>query len=202
MSPTTSDPSQASPSAALAALDARRSIPPKQLGEPGPDPATLLRMLRSAVRVPDHGKRVPFRFLSFSGDARHAFGERLAARSLERDPGASAAVIEKDRQRFSHAPLVVAVIAQLGPDEKIPESERFSTASCVCFALLQAAQAMGFGAIWLTGWLAYDPDVAQWLGLGEHERVVGFVHIGTPKLEAPERERPDPRELLQEWTPT
>ena len=128
----------------LATLDARRSVPPKHLGEPGPDEATLLRLLQSAVRVPDHGKRVPCRFLCFRGDARHAFGERLAARRRQRDPDASEAVIEKDRSRFSHAPLIVAVIAKLGPDEKIPESERFSAASCACFALLQAAQALGF----------------------------------------------------------
>lgn len=199
MSLNTSDPRQID--LALRALDARRSVPPKQLGEPAPSPDTLLRMLQSAVRVPDHGKRVPFRFLSFRGDARHAFGERLAARSRERDPEASEAVFEKDRTRFSHAPLVVAVIGRFGPDEKIPESERFSTASCVCFALLQAAHSLGFGAIWLTGWLAYDPEVAGWLGLDGHERVVGYIHIGTPKLDAPERDRPDPRELLTEWTP-
>lgn len=187
--------------AVLAALDARRSVPPKQLGEPGPDDATLLRMLQSAVRVPDHGKRVPFRFVTFSGDARHAFGQRLAARSLARNQNASEAVIDKDRQRFSHAPLIVAVIANLGPDDKIPESERFSSASCACFALLQAAQALGYAGIWLTGWLAYDPEVRGWLGLSESERVVGFVHIGTPKLDVPERERPDPRDLLSAWTP-
>jgi nitroreductase len=158
-------------------------------------------MLQSAVRVPDHGKRVPFRFLSFSGDARHAFGERLAARRKALDPNASDAVIDKDRNRFSYAPLIVAVIANLGPDEKIPESERFSSASCACFALLQAAQAMGFAAIWLTGWLAYDDEVRKWLALGEFERVVGFIHIGTPKLDVPERDRPDPRDLLSTWMP-
>lgn len=187
--------------APLAALDARRSVPPKQLTAPGPDDATLLRMLRSAVRVPDHGKRVPFRFIRFEGDARHAFGERLAARSRELHPDASDAAIEKDRNRFSYAPVVVAVIARLGPDDKIPGSERFSTASSVCFALLQAAQAFGFGAIWLTGWLAYDEVVRGWLGLGGHERVAGFIHIGTPRLETPERDRPDPRALLSDWTP-
>lgn len=185
---------------ALDALDSRRSVPPKQLGEPGPDDATLLRMLRSAVRVPDHGKRVPFRFLSFRGDDRLAFGERLAARRKVIEPNASDAVVDKDRNRFAYAPLIVAVIANLGPDDKIPESERFSSASCACFALLQAAQAMGFAAIWLTGWLAYDSEVAKWLQLGEFERVVGFIHIGTPKLEVPERERPDPRDLLTAWT--
>ena len=183
----------------LAGLDSRRSVPSRQLSEPGPDDAVLLRMLRSAVRVPDHGKRVPFRFLRIHGDARHVLGEVLVARALERDPQAGDAALDKDRHRFTHAPLIVAVIARLGPDEKIPESERFSSASCVCFALLQAAQAFGFGAQWLTGWPAYDAKILECLGLGEHERITGFIHIGTPKLEAPERERPDPDALLSDW---
>ena len=182
-------------------LDTRRSVPAKQLDAPGPDEATLLRMLRSAVRVPDHGKRVPFRFLRIAGDARLALGERLVARARERDPDVADAAIEKDRKRFAHAPLVVVVIARLGPDEKIPESERFSTAACVCFALLQAAQGCGFGAQWLTGWPAYDEAIHRLFGLSDDERIAGFIHIGTPKMDAPERDRPDPAALLQDWTP-
>ena len=159
-----------------------------------------LRMLQSAVRVPDHGKRVPFRFLSIEGDARTDLGERLAALTLARDPNAAASAIEKDRHRFTHAPLVIVVVARLGPDEKIPESERLLTAGCVCFALLQAAQGCGFGASWLTGWPAYDREVLGWLGLEANEHVAGFIHIGTPKLETPERDRPDASALLQPWT--
>ena len=185
----------------LDCLDARRSVPAKQLDLPGPDDATLLRMLQAAVRVPDHGKRVPFRFLRIAGDARAALGERLVARALERDPDAAEATIDKDRKRFAHAPVIIAVIARLGPDEKIPESERFSTAACVCFALLQAAQGCGFGAQWLTGWPAYDAQVLRLLGLADDERIAGFIHIGTPKLDAPERERPDAASLLADWTP-
>lgn len=177
-------------------LDARRSLPAKQLGEPGPDNATLLAMLASAVRVPDHGKRVPFRLVRIAGNARTALGEQLATRTLERDPDAGEGAVDKDRHRFSHAPLVIAVVAVLGPDEKIPESERAATAACVCFALLQSAQAHGFGAQWLTGWPAYDAKVLALLGLGEHESIAGFIHIGTPRMQAPERERPDPRDLL------
>ena len=189
------------PISSLALLDTRRSVPAKQLGEPAPDEAELMRMLASAVRVPDHGKLTPWRFLAIRGDARRVLGDLLAARGLERDPDAGDAAVEKDRMRFSHAPLVIAVIAQLGPHPKIPEQERLLSAGCVCFALLQAAQALGFGAQWLTGWPAYDAEVKCWLGLGEHEHVVGFIHIGTPKLEAPERERPDPRGMFTEWTP-
>ncbi|MCC8364059.1 nitroreductase [Lysobacter sp. A6] len=194
-------PSPPMPADELQFLNARRSVPAKQLGAPGPDEATLMRMLEAAVRVPDHGKRVPFRFLRIQGDARLALGERLAARSVERDPNAGDAAIEKDRNRFAHAPLVIAVIASLGPDEKIPASERFSCSALVCFALLQAAQACGFGAQWLTGWPAYDEEVHRLLGIGMGEAITGFIHIGTPKLEAPERDRPDPRTLLTEWSP-
>lgn len=182
-------------------LDARRSIPSRQLAAPGPDEDTLMRMLQAAVRVPDHGKRVPFRFLRIAGDARDALGTALVARSLQRNPGASEAETSKDRQRFSHAPLVIVVVAKLGPDDKIPESERFSTVACVCFALLQAAQAAGFGAQWLTGWPAYDDAILRQLGLDDSEKIAGFIHIGTPKIQAPERDRPDARDLLSDWMP-
>lgn len=183
-------------------LDERRCVPARQLGEPAPDDATLLRMLQSAVRVPDHGKRVPFRFLRIRGDARHALGEALAGLTLQRDPAAGEAAIEKDRKRFSHAPLVVAVVAVLDPaDTGIPEQERLLTAGCVCFTLLQAVQATGYGGTWLTGWPAFDPAALRLLGLGEHERIAGFIHIGTPRQAVPERDRPDPSALLQDWQP-
>ncbi|MGQ4660079.1 nitroreductase family protein [Lysobacter sp. F6437] len=188
------------PSDPLARLDARRSVPFLQLQAPGPDPATLLRLLGSAVRVPDHGKRVPFRFLSLRGEARRVFGERLAARHAEVDPDASPALLDKDRDRYLHAPLIVVAIARLGEDAKIPEQERLLSAGCTCFALLQGAQALGFRGCWLTGWAAYDRGVADLLGLDADERVIGFIHLGTPKIEVPERDRPDPAELLREWT--
>jgi nitroreductase len=181
---------------ALLELFERRSVPAKQLEEPGPDAATLRRMLACAVRVPDHGKRVPFRFVRIAGRARAALGERLAAFTLADDPDAADSLVDKNRHRFNHAPLVIAVLAAQGPDEKIPASERFSTAACVCFALLQAAQAEGFGAQWLTGWPTYDARVRGLLGLAEDEVIVGFIHIGTPRIEAPERDRPDPAALL------
>ncbi len=185
----------------LQSLDSRRSVPSRLLGAPGPDQTTLMRLLRAAVRVPDHGKRTPFRFLLIQSDARLRLGDLLAARSRARDPEASDSVIEKDRQRFSFAPTIVTVIARLGPDEKIPEQERLLSAGCVCFALLQAAQSLGYGAQWLTGWAAYDPEIRALLGVADHESIVGFIHIGTAQGEAPERERPDPAALLTEWTP-
>ncbi|MCX7042612.1 MAG: nitroreductase [Gammaproteobacteria bacterium] len=182
----------------LQVLDHRRSTPSRLLSEPGPDPAQLQRMLAAAVRVPDHGRLQPWRFILIRGDNRKRLGDVLARRSVERNPDAIAAVVDKDRARFCQAPLVIAVIARLTPGHKVPEFEQLLSGGAVCLALLQAADALGFGAQWLTGWAAYDSVVATTLGLSGNEKVLGFIHVGTAREPVAERERPDPATLTRE----
>lgn len=183
----------------LDALDTRLSVPTRQLAAPGPDDAQLMRMLQTATRVPDHGKRVPFRLLRIAGDTRLALADAAEARLREREPDVGDAVVQKLRTRFTVPPLTLAVIARLGFDEKIPASERAATASCVCLLLLQAAQAEGFGAQWLTGWPAYDrPFLEGTLGLSPEEQLAGTIAIGTPLVAVPERERPEVTALLSD----
>ena len=184
----------------LAALLGRHSTPSRQLGLPAPDAHQLQAMLQAAIRVPDHGKLVPFRLLRIEGDARLALGTFLAARSAQRNPG-NPALIDKDRERFSHAPLIITVIACPQAHAKVPQWEQLLTAGCVCMNLLHAAHAMGFGAQWLSGWAAYDPAITARLGLAPQEKIAGFIHIGTSRLDVPERERPDAASLLQDWSP-
>lgn len=179
----------------------RRSVPSRLLTGPGPDEATLQSLLATAMCVPDHGKLEPFRLLRIEGDARLRLGDFLAALTQSRQPQAEPAAIEKDRQRFSSAPLVLVVIACLVPGHKVPEQEQLLSAGLVCYNLLQGAQALGFGAQWLTGWAAYDAEVGARLGLQPDERVIGFVHIGTATGAAPERRRPDPALKVRSWNP-
>jgi nitroreductase len=99
------------------------------------------------------------------------------------------------------APVVVAVVACIHKGHRIPEVEQLLSGGSVCFALLQAAQGMGFGAQWLTGWAAYDPVVRAHLGVATDEQVLGFIHIGSAATPVPDRLRPDPAGLLTDWTP-
>ncbi|HET7268693.1 MAG TPA: nitroreductase [Oleiagrimonas sp.] len=182
-------------------LAERRSAPSRQLGEPGPDAATLERLLSEAVRVPDHGKLTPWRLLVLHGEAKLELGRQLAAMALTKHPDMPEAKQNKERHRYTHAPLVIAVISRRDPASRIPEQEQLLSAGCVAYNLLLAAQGLGFGAQWLTGWAAYDRDAADVLGLADDEHVIGFVHIGTPRVDIPERVRPALADVVSTWTP-
>lgn len=187
--------------AALSLLQQRHSVPSRQLGEPAPDEAGLHALLEAAIRVPDHGKLVPFRLIRLQGEAKLTFGERLATLAIRNNPELSDAKLEKERLRYTFAPLVVTVVACLHPDSKVPEIEQKLCAGNVAYNILLGAFALGYGAQWLTGWAAYDRDVAGLLGLTEHEHVVGFMHIGTPQIDVPDRDRPALTDLLRTWNP-
>jgi nitroreductase len=170
----------------------RRSRPPKLLRPPAPDRDALLPLLTAAVRVPDHGKLEPWRFVVLSGAGLAAFAAAIRARAAvtgqDPDKGASA---------FEEAPLAVAVIAVPRDSAKIPAIEQTLSAGACCLALVNAALAAGWGACWLTGWPAYDAELlAEALGLGPGERVAGFVHIGTSDAAPPDRPRPDVAALV------
>lgn len=187
------------PMAKLDFLLQRQSIPSRQLTAPGPDAEQYRALFTAALRVPDHGRLAPFRLLTLSGPARLDLGQWSAELALARTPGRDPALTSKDRDRFMAAPLVVAVIACISTGHKVPEQEQLLSAGAVAYNLLLGAEALGFGAQWLTSWVAYDRAVAAYLGLGDDERVIGFVHIGTTTAPPVDRPRPDPDEYVRAW---
>jgi len=186
--------------AALAFLRDRRSVPAAQLQPPGPTPEELREIVATAIRVPDHGKMTPWRLITLAGDAGTRFGEALAALHARIDSGAPDRVLAKDRDRFAHSPVVLAVIARIDEHHpKIPAQEQLLSAGCLAFNLLLSAQAAGFGAQWLTGWSCYDREAAKLLGLADEERAIAYIHIGSRGDEPPERKRPDVDQVLGAW---
>jgi nitroreductase len=176
--------------AALDFLLTRRSRPAKTLATPVPDRDALRTILTAAARTPDHGKLEPWRFIVLERAAllRLAGAVPVAGARLGLDDER----IAKMRSQFADGHLAVAVVYSPKPSEKIPEFEQLLSAGAVCLSLLNAALAAGWGANWLTGWAAHDPDFAQGhLGLAPQERVAGLIHIGTETAAPPDRPRPD-----------
>lgn len=185
----------------LSFLTQRHSTPSKALGPPAPEGAQLQALVEAAARVPDHGKLQPWRLLAIRREAGWELGRALVALREARGEVLDETTRHKDLHRFGHAPLVLVVIARVLPGHKIPEIEQLLSAGALAQNLLLGAHALGYAAQWLTGWPAYDPGVAGLLGLREHERVIAFVHIGTPTASVPDRERPSAAQLLGEWHP-
>lgn len=189
-------PVRAAPEA-MAFLARRRSASAQALTAPGPDRAALDRLLTLAVRVPDHGKLSPWRFIVLDGEAKAAFVGRVEALApLRPDPEKATGALIKLRR----PPVSVVVVSRPTPGIKIPVWEQELSAGAVCMSLLNAALAAGWGANWITDWCSEDPAVLAVLGVGAGERVAGYVHLGTA-AEAPlERARPDLNALVTHWT--
>ncbi len=177
-------------SPALDFLLSRRSHPAKALQPPFPDGAALDVLLRAAARVPDHGKLEPWRFVVLTAPACARLGTQIAAHGHA--AGLDPEKVAKAAETFANAGLIVAVIASPKPSDKIPQIEQTLSAGAVCLGLVNAALASGWGAVWLTGWVAHDHALcARLLSLAPQEWVAGFVHVGTPGPTPPERPRPD-----------
>ncbi|WP_375569520.1 nitroreductase [Seohaeicola saemankumensis] len=176
--------------AAMEFLLTRRSRPAKTLGLPVPDRAQLMQILTAASRSPDHGKLEPWRFVVLQGAALRRLGDHARARAAAMDLEAEQA--DKGAQQFETGHLAVAVIEVRKPSEKIPAIEQTYAVGGVCLALLNAALASGWGANWLSGWPSHDRGfMTAALGLQDHERIAGFIHIGTDTSAPPDRPRPD-----------
>lgn len=176
---------------ALELLTTRRSFKAVELTGRAPSAAEIDTLLTVASRVPDHGKLAPWRFIVFEGEARHSAGDVIAAAFKAKYPEAKPEQVEAERERLARAPLVVAVVSRAEPHAKIPEWEQVLSAGAAAMNLVLAAQALGYGANWITEWYAYDPRVKERLGLKAGERIAGFIYIGTSAQALEERVRPD-----------
>ncbi len=186
-------------SSLLTFLKTRKSASAKAMGGPGPDALQLRDVLAIAVRVPDHGKLNPWRFIVFEGDARGEVGERFAARFAELHPEYPAENIAFQKGLFLRAPVVVAVVSTAADHAKIPVWEQQMSAAAVCFNLVLAAQAHGFDAQWQSDWVAYDAGAKAAMGLSASENVAGLIYIGTSSVPLEDRPRPDAAALTTRW---
>lgn len=173
-------------------LDARRSPSAKLMQDGGPDAVQIDEIIHRAARVPDHRKLGPWRFIVIEGKARETFGATIADRFNALNPKAKPGMEEIERARFLRAPTIIAIVSSpIDCPRGTPEWEQIMSAGAVCFQMLLVARAMGFGAQWLSEWIAFDPEILSALGLSEREKIAGFIYLGKSEQSLPPRPRPD-----------
>ncbi|RTL49186.1 MAG: nitroreductase [Bradyrhizobiaceae bacterium] len=181
---------------AIELLKTRRSLKPFEMTGPGPSSAELETILTIGSRVPDHGKIAPWRFIVFEGEGRDKAGEIFARIFKAKNVNATPDQIEKERKKFNDAPLVIGVVSRTVQHFKVPAWEQELSAGASAMNIVLAANALGYAADWLTGWIAFDRDVLTALGLGANEKIAGFIHIGRPTKIIEDRPRPALGEIV------
>ena len=156
-------------------------------------------MFKIAARVPDHGLLEPWRFIAYSGQVCVDIGAFFAKRIEELEGTITPQRAEQERTRFTRAPLVVGVVYVPREHPRVPDWEKFLSASNAAFALVLAAHAYGYAANWVSNWYADDAPSRAFLGLAPDEKAVGFVHIGTCDVPIPDRPRPEPSKVLSDY---
>lgn len=169
----------------------RRSVKAKDMIGHGPDRAAIEKILAAALRVPDHGKLMPWRFVVLTGAEREKLGDAICDALIKEQETS-----EKTAARMSgyatQGPVLVVAIYNPKDHPAIPEWEQTLSTGAACQNMLVAATALGYAAQWLTGWGSYSQSVRDALQMSERERIAGFLFFGDHgDCELTERPRPE-----------
>jgi nitroreductase len=185
---------------ALAQLLSRQSLGPKHLREPAPDATALARMAAAALRAPDHGELVPYRFVVVAGAARARLAQLFEQAAI--DAGKPAAEAALDATRGAAPPASVAVVARIDAGHpQVPAHEQWAAVGGAIAQFLAAAHLQGYAGKMLSGAKVRQPRVmAAFCGPGE--TLVGWIVLGTPAAPPrPWRAKAQVTDVLQAWTP-
>lgn len=153
----------------------RHSVGARHQILPAPDVASLRLAVSTAMRAPNHEKKLPLRFVEIVSREKLA---DLFESTLPADAEESVRI--KTREKGTKGPMCVALIQTDLHDDISPlfREERLITAGCALMNFLNALHAQGFVAKTVSPrpFTApnglYDP---------ENERVIAFIIIGSPE---------------------
>jgi nitroreductase len=182
---------------AAALIQHRQTILPKRLTDPGPDERQLDLIFRAAASAPDHGERLPWRFVVIPMQARGRLAEVFAASLRERDADATAEQMAQAREKAFRSPLLLLAVVDTGaPGDEIPAIERFISAGCAIQNMLLMATALGFGSALTSGKAMESNGLRELFALPATEHAACFVSIGTAPKRKPPRQRPEPGQFV------
>lgn len=177
----------------LEVLLTRRSVSPRRLQQPGPNPDELDAILQAGLRAPDHGGLHPWRVIEFRPQNRESLAWCFEQEKLRRDPLASVTDLKRAREHATRPPLLLGFVVSPRERSKVPAREQWLSAGAALGNLLSAAHQLGYGAIVLSGERCFDETLARQVGAQPGEYLAGFISIGTI-AQAP----PQSREVLSQ----
>lgn len=178
----------------------RRTIYPEQYSERKVHKEQIDLILNNALWAPTHGNTQPWRFKVFMEEGREKLSSFLAETYLKLTPeeAQNDQKLAKLLTRPKMASAVIAVCMERQPEEKIAEIEEIEAVACAVQNMHLTCTAYGLGGFWASPKLIYNPEMNEFLRLGEKDKCLGLFYIGYPSIDWPKAHR-KPLEYVTEW---
>jgi len=179
----------------------RRSLFQQQYSGMQVNDAIVHQILENANWAPNHKFTEPWRFVVFTGkglDNLAQFQGEIYKKVTLADN-----TFKEDRyQNLITKPMLSSHIISVGmkrdPKKSIPEIEEVGAVFCAVQNMYLTAAAYGVGAYLSTGGVTYFEEAKDFFGLGPDDKLIGFFHLGMPKIDNPKGKR-KPIESKVQW---
>jgi nitroreductase len=178
----------------------RRSVFPQHFTGQKVDDKIVQQMLENATWAPSHKLTQPWRFIVFTGEGLKQLAEAQAG-VYKNVTTANGTFREDKYQSQLTKPLLSShiIVVLMNRDEKksVPEVEEIGAVFCAVENMYLTATAYGIGCYISTGGVTYFEEAKEIFGIGKEDRIIGFMHVGTPKAQIPDSKRKAVSEVVQ-----
>ena len=182
-------------------LQSRRSIFPRDYTGEKVDYGIIQQMLENANWAPTHKFTEPWRFVVFTGDGLKKLAE-FQAQCYKEVTTARGTFQEDKYQGLLIKPMesshVIAIGMKRDQRKGLPEIEEVGAVFCAVQNMQLTAAAYNVGCYLSTGGITFFEEAKPFFGLGEEDKLLGFLHIGMPKEALPPGRR-NPIEDKVKW---
>ena len=159
-------------------IQTRNSIP--FLDEPAPSEEEMIEVYKAALRAPDHAWLRPWRYLEVRGEGRDKLSKAFLDAAMKDNDPLTDELKQKLESAPFRAPMIIVLVADVKEHPKVPKVEQLLSLGASAQNILLAIDSLGYGAVWRTGKMAFNPHVVEALKLPENSEIIGYLYVGTP----------------------
>ena len=150
----------------------------RELTLPHPTSEEMNIAYKAALRAPDHAWLRPSSFIEVKGDGLSKLSNIFEQYAIS-IPDVPQMTVKKYKDAPYRAPMIVILVNSFKEHPKVPAIEQKLSTAAAAQNIMLSLNAIGYGAIWRTGKLAFNPFVAEALGLKKNQEILGFLYVGT-----------------------
>jgi nitroreductase len=146
--------------------------------------AIIIQMLENANWAPSNKLTCPWRFRVFTGDGLKklaSFQSSLYKEVSIQNDSFKERTFEMLQTKPIKASHIISIGMKRDEKERLPEVEEVEAVACAVQNMYLTAAAYNIGCYWGSGGITYIEKAKPFFGLGEKDKLLGFLYVGIPK---------------------